>query len=105
MENNTGAHQIDSPDWTLWIADFTINEPLHEAASSISSAYTRMSINFPENPSATAWDEQALIWHRYYTGINKMSFSTKEEGEAEIKRISEINKEVLATEQDLIKNN
>ena len=102
MENNEDADQNTS---TMWIADFTINEPLHEAASSISATYSRMAVNFPDTPSAKAWDEQALIWHRYYSGINKMNFKTKEEGESEIKRISEINKEVLATEQNLIKNN
>ena len=96
MENNTGNTQ------TVWIADFTINEPLHEAASSISAAYTRMSINFPQNASAKAWDEQALTWHRYYTNINKMSFSTHEEGELEIQRIGKINRDVLETEQNLI---
>src|ERR1039458_2560736 len=87
---------------TVWIADFTINEPVHESASSISAAYTRLSINFPENPSTKAWDEQALIWHRYYSNINKMSFSTHEEGELEILRIGKINKDVLETEQKLL---
>jgi hypothetical protein len=96
MENTKGSTQ------TIWIADFTINEPLHEVASSISAAYTRMSINFPENTSAKVWDEQALIWHRYYTNINKMSFSTHEEGVLEIERIGKINREVLETEQNLI---
>jgi hypothetical protein len=95
MENN-------STDQTVWIADFTINEPLHETAASISAAFTRLSINFPENPSAKAWDEHALIWHRYYTNINKISFSTHEEGELEIRRIGKINKDVLETEQNLL---
>ena len=96
MENNTGNTQ------TVWIADFTINEPLHEAASSISAAYTRMTINFPEDPSAKVWNEEALTWHRYYTNINKMIFSTHEEGELEIERIGKINRDVLEIEQNLI---
>lgn len=116
MEHN------DSNDWTMWlgqenggndepnpqtkwIADFTINEPLHETAASISATYTRLSINFPENPLVKTWDEQALNWHRYYTNINKMSFQTHEEGQQEIQRIALINKEVLNTERGLKLNN
>ena len=99
MENTKGNSQ------TIWIADFTINEPLHEIASSISATYTRLSINFPENVSAKDWDEQALFWHRYYTRINKMSFSTYEEGELEIQRIGKINRDVLECEQKLLTKN
>ena len=99
MENNTGSDQ------TIWIADFTINEPLHETSSSISAAYTRMAINFLDNPSVKTWDEQALTWHRYYTNVNKMSFNTKEEGEAEIERIGKIQREVLEIEKNLLNNN
>lgn len=99
MKNNT------SSDQTTWIADFTINEPLHETASSISAAYTRLCINFPENPLVKTWDEQALIWHRYYSNINKMSFKTQEEGQLEIQRIGIINREVLKSEQELLRKN
>lgn len=102
MENNKDNDQTVP---TLWIADFTINEPLHETASSISAAYTRLSINFPENPLVKTWDEQAIIWHRYYSNINKMSFKTHEEGQLEIQRIGIINREVLKSEQELLTKN
>lgn len=102
MENNKDNDQAAS---TIWIADFTINEPLHETSSSISAAYTRLAINFPENLLVKVWDEQALIWHRYYTNINKMSFKSHEEGESEIKRIGIINREVLKSEQELLRKN
>ena len=94
METQTEEPQIN------WIADFTINEPLHAFASSISGTYTRLSINFPENPLAKSWDEKALMWHRYYNHINKMSFKTHEEGEIEIDRIGKINKDVLELEKN-----
>ena len=85
-----------------WSADFTINESLHESASSISGTYTRLSINFPENISVKFWDEQALIWHRYYTNLNKMIFKIKEEGEIEVQRVGKINREVLEIEKKLL---
>lgn len=97
MENNTSKTKM------YWDDDFTISEPLHGAASSISGTYTRMSINFPENPLAKYWDEQALEWHRYYNNIGKgkLSFNTHEEGELEISRICKINREVLELEKQL----
>ena len=97
METNIEDTEI------CWIVDFTINEPLHGTAPALSGVYTRLSINFPENPQVQFWDEQAIEWHRYYNRINNFHFKTHEDGEVEIKRISKICKEMLGLEQDLLK--
>ena len=99
METKTEEPEIN------WTADFTISEPLHDAASAISGAYTRMAINFPANPPDKILDELAIVWHTYYKQIGKLKFNSCEEGEEEINIIAEICKDVLKREQELIINN
>lgn len=97
METNSHTEEPK----TDWNADFTISEPLHGAAATISGTFSRLSINFPENPLVKNWDKEANKWHQYYKNIGDLKFHSHEEGEAEIDRVSQVCKSVLSLEKEL----
>jgi hypothetical protein len=89
IEKSNGAAMATAEETINWVHEFGINEQLHSTAQAISAAYSLLFFDNANHPDSAKWNQQAFDWFYYNKNIEKvLVFETKEEGEAEVLRVS-----------------